>query len=316
MSKNITYYFGAGASANAIPAIDGLRDRINLLFIYLDHKKINIDPTREYPEKKEEVKFNSTLSTIISDLKWLYSESSNHQTVDTLAKKLYVQKNEFDLNKLKRTLLSYFFFEQHIQFDVRKKNNYNELIDKRYDSLIASICDKNENDEIVLNKNVKIVTWNYDLQIDLCLMEYSKLSLNKTKINYNIFPNEATYNTTDSILLDRNSFGVLKLNGNAYFEANQPYANHFNLNLYDKSIMHETEDDIIKKYVWCFESKFPKGEMKYDDSFKYLNFAWEKTGAEKYHGFNSVLNSAIEIAKMTEILNFSPIFVGAMHQNR
>ncbi len=299
MAKNVTYYFGAGASANAIPAIDGIRERLNLLPIYLEQKKINVDSAKE--NKERDLKYNSTLSYIISDLNWLYEESRNHQTIDTLAKKLYVQKNEYDLNKLKRGLLSYFFFEQHIQFD-NTKGNYNELIDKRYDSLIASICEKDENDKIVLNKNVKVITWNYDLQLDLCLMDYSKLSLNKTKISYNIFPNELTYNTINSILLDKDNFGVLKLNGNAYFEANQPFANHFNFNLYDKSIMHDTEDQIIEKYLLCFESKFPKGEMKYDDSFKYLNFAWEEPGPEKYHGFKSVLNTAIEIAKKTEIL--------------
>ncbi len=303
MSKNITYLFGAGASAHAIPVIDGIRPRINLLSIYLEQKKINIDPNGEYEDslKAKAISLNKTLTIIINDLKWLYDESKNHQTTDTLAKKLYVQKNFNDLNRLKRALISFFFFEQHILIDTEGAE-YNDLVDKRYDSLIASICQSDEVGNISLYKNVKILTWNYDLQIDLCLMEYSKQLINETKLKFNIFPNEKMYNTSDKILIDQNNFGVLKLNGNAYFEANQPKDNELSRNLYDKSLMHQRPEQIINKYVMCFESKFPDGEVKYDDSFKYFNFAWEIPGDEKYHGFKSVLNTAIEIAKKTDIL--------------
>jgi hypothetical protein len=133
-------------------------------------------------------------------------------------------------------------------------------------------------------------------------MEYSKQTIGETKLKFNIFPNEEMYNTSEKILIDENSFGVLKLNGNAYFEANQPTGNELSRNLYNRTIAHQSPEEIIKKYVMCFESKFPHGKIKYDDSFKYFNFAWEIPGDEKYHGFKSVLNTSIEIAKKTDIL--------------
>lgn len=308
MSKNVTYYFGAGASAQAIPVIDGLSGRIESLIILLESYLLNNHNSESRSTKSAHIWDNQkTLNCVIEDLNWLFKESQNHQTVDTLARKFYVQNEINSLKKLKRSLITYFFFEQNIVFGIDDKKgkteyNYKSKVDKRYDSLVATLCEKGDSGDVLIKDNIKIISWNYDLQIDLCLMNYSKKSLGNTKLFYNIHPNSNSYNIADNVLFDTSKFGVLKLNGNAYYDANQAFDNHHNLNLYNINILHDSEDEIIGKYLLCYNSKFPGGKINDDDSFKYFNFAWEKNNIEKYPGHTSVIKTAIEVATKTEIL--------------
>ncbi len=308
MPEKITYYFGAGASAQAIPTIEGLRDR----FIDLIHQLKKYLDNNHNSESRKSIcehiwNHQKSLNHVINDLLWLHIESENHQTVDTLARKFYVQDDIQSLKRLKRALITYFYFEQNIQFPSSKEESSNDIIfkdkiDKRYDSLIATICDKDDTGNVVMKKNVKLITWNYDIQIDLCLMNYSKKSIGETKNVYNIHPNLNSYNKLNETLFDINRFGVLKLNGNAFFDANHIKANHLNLNLYDTEQDHEKIDSIIGKYLLCFNTRFPNGELPNDDCFKYFNFAWEKLETEKYTGYSSVVKTAIELAAQTDIL--------------
>ena len=225
MAKNVTYYFGAGASAQAIPVIDGLGERIVELILKL---QTYLEENNNQDSKDKICKHiwthQDALKFIIEDLKWLYKESKNHQTVDTLARKFYVQEDVIKLKKLKRALITYFYFEQNIEFGGFTDNDemqFKSKVDKRYDSLIATICDKDDLGNVIMKDNVKIISWNYDLQIDLCLMNFSQRSLGDTKIFYNIHPNSNSYNSNEDILFGIHTFGVLKLNGNAYYDANQ-----------------------------------------------------------------------------------------------
>jgi len=306
MAKNVTYYFGAGASAKAIPVIDGLVKRIYGLSLELE-RYLKKDYNQDFINyvSKNISNYQEALSIIIEDLKWLYNESQNHQTVDTLARKFYVQNEEIKLKKLKRALITYFYFEQHIEFgriDDNGEREFKSKVDKRYDSLIATICDKDDLGNVIMKDNVKIITWNYDLQIDLCLMNFSQRSLGDTKIFYNIHPNSNSYNSKEDILFGLETFGVLKLNGNAYYDANQAFGDHLNLSLYNTKIEHSKDDEIIGKFLLCFNNKFPNGRINNDDSFKYFNFAWEKNNIEKYSGHTSVIKTALQIASKTEIL--------------
>lgn len=308
MSENITYYFGAGASAQAIPTIEGLRDRF-LDLTFLLKKYLNENHNSDSRKNICEHIWNQqkALNNVIEDLLWLYDESESHQTVDTLARKFYVQDANDSLKRLKRALITYFYFEQNIQFPSYDENLdckmlYKEKIDKRYDALIATICDKDESGNVVMKNNVKIITWNYDIQIDLCLMNYSKKSIGETKNGYNIHPNINSYNKLNETLFETTNFGVLKLNGNAFLDSNYFKANHLNLNLYNLDQDHFKEDSIIGKYLLCYNTRFPNGELPNDDCFKYFNFAWEKLDSEKYLGYSSVVKTAIELADKTDVL--------------
>ena len=118
INKNqITYLFGAGASFHAIPTIDRLNDRIDNLIKYLTDKKENAENENSNIFLDTNLKENiDILINIIEELEWLNYESEYHQTVDTLAKKFYVQKDDKSLCRLKRALIIYFFFEQNVPF--------------------------------------------------------------------------------------------------------------------------------------------------------------------------------------------------------
>jgi hypothetical protein len=170
----ITYLFGAGASANAIPTVDSLGYRIQDLIKYLtilsdENKK---ESSEESKKNKKLINIDA-LQFIIDDLNWVYKESENHQTVDTLAKKYYVQGKASSLNRLKRALISYFYFEQNIKFKTYDEQKYDFpiFLDKRYDNLIASIADKKPTG-IRLRNHIKCITWNYDLQLDFAIKNY------------------------------------------------------------------------------------------------------------------------------------------------
>lgn len=300
--KNTVYYLGAGASTQAIPAINGLRGRIKKLASTLDHyispDNSNIVLKPVDPTIAEHVK---TLRTIKDDLMFLHRESKTHQTVDTLARKYYLREDTKNLKKLKRGLVSYFFFEQCIGFGVGK-NNHEFLLDKRYDNLIASIADR-INGEIKLRDDIKIITWNYDLQIEHAIQNYTNKLINIIKDNYQIHPNQNSFNQKDKVLIDPYKFAMFKLNGNAFLDRHYERGDlnkstPHDINVDDKLQLHRTQ--FIAKYLVEFDELFPEGELNGADVFKYFNFAWEKD--EKYPGFDNMITNILDVIKNTERL--------------
>ena len=74
------------------------------------------------------------LKNLTDDLKWLYNQAVNHQTVDTLAKKYYLTGNR-DLIKLKKTLIAFFQISQLVKFNEYSQLKKQICLDNRYDSL-------------------------------------------------------------------------------------------------------------------------------------------------------------------------------------
>src|SRR5688500_11353760 len=109
--KHITYLFGAGASCGVLPLNKDIPARLFKLIEEL--KKIRYT----YGED------NQLKENLITDLQWLYTESDNHASVDTFAKKLYIKQQWQELKRLRLALSVFFVCEQ-----LRK------IPDKRYDS--------------------------------------------------------------------------------------------------------------------------------------------------------------------------------------
>ena len=307
-NKNqITYFFGAGASYHAIPTVDGLPNRINDLIKYLSGIIGTIDGGN--PESfLSEVTINNkqTLIDIIEELSWLINESEEHQTVDTLAKKFYVQGIDTSLCKLKRALIIYFFFEQNIKFPnySEEKNKHELLLDKRYDNLIANIAER-KNTGVELKGHIKFITWNYDLQIDLALRNYFSgkfQNFNSIKNNNQIHPNQISYDLQNGQLIDINKFATIKLNGNAFLDdafKNSGYGG-LTVNDYRFQEKNKSEEDVVGNFLVEYGKIFPKGVNTNHEVYKYFNFAWEKE--EKYSGHQNVVSEAIKIMNDTKVL--------------
>lgn len=206
---NITYLLGAGASANALPVINELPSRLqefrNLLFERCD---------KGYESFITSEKFKPDIQVIarkiISEIDWVLVELMSHSTIDTLAKRLYLISNRHDdLIRLKKVLYTYFLFEQGYNDSFIRGEIKKEIPDKRYDSFIATYISPNV-DELKIPGNLKIITWNYDIQFDIAFSKYLiEPVIDDVKKRVQILPDLSIKDT----LFDFEKFGVLHLNG-------------------------------------------------------------------------------------------------------
>ncbi len=294
----ITYYLGAGASANAIPVVGQLNQRLNDLSEFL--KRFTTVNEAALNTFHSHIKnYQKELNQLISDIDWLINEltDTEYDTIDVLAKRLYLNEDP-KLNTLKMVLLFYFYFEQVLEIPSNdlSKQKFSKKIDPRYDNLISHISTR-KNGEIYLNEFVKILTWNYDLQIDLSIKKLTYKTIQDVKVNYNIYPNINTYNLTDSLKLKTESFCTLKLNGNAFLDTTK-MDDGLNHQLFNED--SKDEQTLIANALLVYISMFSRRNNKIVDQFKYFNFSWEEEG--KYTGFEKTLSSAKDIALKTKIL--------------
>lgn len=292
--NQVLYYIGAGASANALPVIDGIRDRIKDLIIYLKKYQFNEDLGLYFSEDDtdatREIKgpFNEILDEVIANLEWLYIESEVCKTIDVFAKELYMSKSP-NYTKLKKALITYLFFEQTTMFEAeidRYKMLSLKKVDIRYTQFIASLIEEDDSGW-ELKSNVKICSWNYDVQFELNLMRIKKDGLLRTKLKHNIYPNNDSINKSKIVDYDKNSFALFKLNGTAIPEKSleipdvliTPFDNYAN------------DEESLLNFLKFYKDIYYKNNSSY--TLRLLNFSFEKEGGfyEKYKGHQALLGA-------------------------
>jgi len=160
MSK-ITYLLGAGASCNALPLVNNFNDKLKdfrdrlweavqkqATITAVQNRAIIANVHELFPYNGEYGK------DFMESILWLKTIAEKHASIDTYAKKLFI-KNDKELHKLKATLSCYLLLEQSLQ-----------MTDKRYDNFFASILTRDASGIPKLHKDVNIVTWNYDTQLE------------------------------------------------------------------------------------------------------------------------------------------------------
>lgn len=181
-----TYVLGAGASAfknsdckQVLPTMENLPDRVIELYQLLSHRDFNVD--------------SSAFKTLFKDFSWLNQESYGHLSVDILARKFYLRNELENLKRLKSVLSTFFAIEQIMRG-----------IDPRYDMFFATLL-TGKHDKIGFPDNIKIISWNYDNQIELSLRQfYSAFEPETIDIDSN--------HSDSQEILGKN---VIKLNGSA-----------------------------------------------------------------------------------------------------
>ncbi|MFT3845388.1 MAG: hypothetical protein QM725_10065 [Lacibacter sp.] len=314
---NVTYLLGAGASANCLPVIQNFSKRLLISKKILEEDiqarsdlyNINFDTPRKPPIISD----LDAAKEIIKELEWVISESATHQTIDTLAKKFF-HKDLKSLFRLKRILIFFFLFEQkmakRINSQIHKDDHENaksyeenlvssikEASDKRYDSFIAAVL-KNIPNKIELQNNIKVLSWNYDCQFEIALMNYSNKNFNELKAFFQVLPNTSTFNT-NKLNLDLGKFAFLKLNGSAEYDSfainNGGGQNILETNIDEGTTLNRLIEDYMnsKKY-----------ENSQNSHLTYFNYSWEQVGefVNKYEGYNECIKNAFTIAEETEIL--------------
>lgn len=284
---NITYLLGAGASFDALPIVKKIPDRLEFFsnqFRIYDFKKV-INNREEiniackhlllFNSPSDQIREYEKIKNFYDDIIWLKNESQQHSSIDTFAKKLYLQKDS-NLKKLKYLLSCFFLYEQVFNFD------------KRYDSFFASILENLSE----LPNNMRIISWNYDSQLEIAYGNFSNTSIetNRERLNIiskgNIIPND----------FESNKFAIHKVNGTTSIshKTNGVYDIIPSFNLDQTSLVsHFLEIHSSRKHWREYEPK--------------MSFAWEKSNEDSIFKLN--LKQSISETDILVVIGYSfPFF--------
>lgn len=283
MAVNVTYIFGAGASANALPVVKNLAERFKIFCDhFLDYIK-TISPVHNYQEV--ETKLNELIKNL-----------NTHYTIDTYAKKLYLKNPNLHTNKeyvlLIKCLSAYFLYEQlpiNSELECNKYINTslspyrNDRVsefdtnvskikkdfDYRYDSFLASILKHDMQNELVIPNNINFISWNYDFQLEKAFMNFSEGSLADAMIRLNVIGTPQ-----ETFTRDASYSHLIKLNGTGGFLTENSFNKLFD---FSKDELDHQSFEMFKDILTADRSVYKNG----------IRFSWEK---------NKFSNTAIDLA--------------------
>jgi hypothetical protein len=277
---NLTYFLGAGASANALPIVRNMDIRIGAFIGHL----INTGLLSKAEENKLQI---------------IRKEIESHYTIDTYAKKLFLKGRhaEKELFFLYNFMGAYFIYEQlrkkrseeFCKFLYDRENTTNssgniyssiiESTDYRYDSFYAALLKNDKYGNVYLPRNINIISWNYDFQLEISFMNFMINSgLDEVRSKLNIYPNPR-----GEELRDESS--IIKINGTAgFYTEGKKYGDLFDF-----------RDHILDRgSMLALKSVLFQERKKYDHS---IYFAWNDDSITL-----KARNYAKEIIANTDIL--------------
>ncbi len=270
--KNITFLFGAGASCKALPTVNEIGIRIQS---QIEKIKIEITkPITEFSIGTQQTEPSANAKEYINDLEWLHDMSAEHASVDTFAKKLFLSNaSRMEMYKLKNTLSVFFLIEQ-----------LTNKIDNRYDSFFAALL----KEEYEMPENVKVISWNYDMQFEMAFQKFSgEESLYAAQRRLKVY-----HKFANNIKLATNRFGIYKVNGSSllYSNDNARMETAFT-NLSAAKFNFEILEQILESYI--------KIKNNYASYIHGLSFAWE----DEYNDTGNDIISLTQRGSMnTEVL--------------
>lgn len=193
----VLYLLGAGASANALPVIGQIGERISIQREWLLGQRGTMPPG-PIPNCFD-IGYDDAFSRLQSAMDQLHAVHKDHDTIDTYAKKLYLSgsSGREKVQQLKAALTLFFAIEQ-----------FRCGFDRRYEGFLASIMKPGTGSWPQLHDDVIILTWNYDQQLLLGLNRFCQTDhLNQLMRDYKV-KSLLTLNQ-DS----RRDFKILHLNG-------------------------------------------------------------------------------------------------------
>lgn len=258
--KNITYYLGAGASAEALPLVNNIK---------VDDKVIYGIPAsfRELAKKlilqSDVLEENYNIrDSIVDQLKFFAEKAELFGTIDTYAKYLFL-KDKSVLKKLKDTLIFFFLYKQCLK----------KFYDKRALIFLTTILQY----ETIFPSNVKILSWNYDYQIEMAALNFVTPDFVRNSGTYKRKRPLVEHFPANGIMVNP-EFDLIHLNGCAGYYQLENFSEH----VYDNKIT-----DINSLFNF----------LKKTNMEEFLNFAWEGNDIS-----NKAIAEAEMIAARTDIL--------------
>lgn len=283
----VTYLIGAGASANAVPLVTGLKADIHNIRGWFRNTTADSSKLEDYllsvgMDKDGQPKL--IINDILSDLGWLYDIANSHASIDTFAKLLSISSNEGKKGQLKKLKIIFSIYLMLTQKRVP--------VDKRYENFFASLIDENG----VLPSNVRILSWNYDLQVELA---YAKVIQNNSLGDVQKLLRIWTkHDRKNEIRGDH--FRILKLNGSGAFRGNHGLEQlDYLYNLIDMSSDLYLIDCAIRLYRLSSEKYISRNDDKL--IWPLLSFAWnEEIGVGE--DFHDIVDRSISETKDSDAL--------------
>lgn len=205
MGEKILYYFGAGASAQALPIAQDVEKDGKIILPGLPKGLENARPNFRAILNDLSIDQHIFLNNIFSDFESLAQMGREFGNIDTYAKYLFLKLEEHTLNNLKRTLAMYFCMMQMWRGEVTQY----QAIDKRYLPWLVSVMDRT-----VYPENIKILSWNYDFQIQMACRHFSQENISYTEEAISkTFPLINYYPPLGPTPYMRDEFEVIHLNG-------------------------------------------------------------------------------------------------------
>lgn len=270
----IVYLIGAGASAHALPIVSKIPEKLEEVIEDL----VNLRSIEGMIENEIEL-----INYAIDDLIWLKSESANHASIDTFAKKLFVKNRVTELTRLKSSTGLFFSMLQ-------TKNK----VDPRYDQFIASIIGNSIGD---LPKDICIVSWNYDNQFELAFKEYSD---HHSIDNQEVFLGMIHKNHLKQF--EKDKFSIFKINGTS---GSFSYGTDQKRNLLNRT--DEVYDSKFLRNLVIEYLKISDNLTRYKNFNPLMSFAWEQD--QKFEELINQLKEKIKNCQTLVIIGYSiPFF--------
>lgn len=220
---------------------------------------------------------------LFEGIEWLI-KSSGHNSFDNYAKKLFHSQELRTLNKLKAILSCYLQLEQSVdEYEVINSSEFHfGELDYRYEHFFARIMDTSGH----LKPEYKIISWNYDLQIEKAYKSF----FGRNDISEIILEELHSYPIPGRKLVDVNldQFNIIRLNGTAgYHLHNGELYAVFNPSVSNISL-YNVEEIIRNYYLYVYQPEFLR---------PFINFAWENNNISEHY-----INQAIRIGSSTKEL--------------
>lgn len=265
----ITYLLGAGASYNSCPILEKQAEMMLKVaeteLIELTRKDDGSGAIKStiynFSIEEKDTLPNDNQLKILWHIGYFGNKAKEYNTIDTYARKLFLNDEITELNLLKMSVSV--FFDLWENFYESRYQNLSEVkyqkIDNRYKSTFSILLNKDNG--IKLNNNFKFISWNYDLQIESAFKMFLKNEENDfNKINQ-YFKFKETQN--DSDIND-----IFHLNGHRGFfkdKTSKGEEKEFILKILNRF------EDYWNNIDWLFEST-EKGSANCNNFIKY---AWE-----------------------------------------
>lgn len=303
MRTKITYYLGAGASygerdcddlgnpkAHGPQKIYGGLPIVNELPLRVERLKSALG-TFVVPKEKEEKRpeYEKLSNDLRNDISMLEGDIKTHASIDTLARKFYLNNETKKLSFIKFLIDILFTHEQYL-----------EGLDPRYDLLFATLLEKGTKRNLVYPENISFISWNYDLQIENALYNFNQDFKDKNpsasietfrEVYYIFFEGCKVEDELDDGKKDLIRMPVFKLNGTAGRFDQLPLQLVFMNKLKERFTIDDRMLD-NSFYIHILDSYSYFSNIIYKPS---ISFAWEKEESR-------ILKKCLQVLNETDIL--------------